>query len=269
MRRVYFGHDELDIFTSLGIDEVLKERAKDSIFFRTYQINPAAVTIAEDEDISDINLEACMKENLNYTRRPSKGSAIYLDESVLCYTIIFPNYFVPSLETHEYFGTRIASALKEISGNDIWLGEKFSIAISPSIYGVISGNSWENLSRKGYGFYHGLITIKKHNVESIKRYIKLRVGEEEILKSLPYLNLANYSLENVSVKLAEKILGRDYEVINNEEKLEIVQRGKDLGKRFADEDWIKGRSLKIRSSGLGYCLIALSEEWKEENFKKI
>jgi lipoate-protein ligase A len=275
MRRIYFGHDTLDIYTALSIGEILKKESEKNkiIFFRTFQISPPAVTIAANEDISDIFLENCEKDGIHYTRRFSPGSVIYLDENVLAYSVTFPSDYIRSIKLHDHFGTLIAYGLKNLGIDEIYLGEKFSIALSPSPSGVISGNSWEK--RNNYGIYHGVLILNGLNVDVLKKYIKLRknesVDEEKLLRKLPSLRYAlkkEIDPVEISENIARRIL-EEYEIMEKRYKEEIIKKAKKISYKFKDREWINYGKRQKKYKNLGYCLIALSEEWKERNFRRI
>ncbi len=275
MQFVYFGHDEYDIYTGLAVGEILKEKTKQigNSYFRTFQLIKPAAVIAVHEDISDIRTEQCIHDGLDFTRYPTAGSAIWLDAGILAYSITGKSKGNIGLtQVHKNYGGQIALALKDLGIKKIYLGEKFSITLSPSPEGVISGNSIE---LKNPLFYHGVLVLRKLDVDAINKYIILRkqpVDELNLIRQLPSFYSAvgkEISPSEISKRMVHRLSDGKYTPMSEEEHQEILEQAKILGEqKYRSREWVF-KSTNRKNRNLGYCLIALTEEWKEKNFQEV
>jgi lipoate-protein ligase A len=268
---VYFGHDRTDVYTALALDDALTEKAAETgkWFIRSYEFAKPSITLGVSEDVSDI----IPFEGLDHTRRRTGGSAIWLDESSLAYAIVQPRKsFDPDVENaHHFFAHKIGLALKELGLPEVYIGRRYSISLSCDQYGIISGNSGYNTQNAF--LYHGVIVVKQLNIDAISKYIKLRktetVDEREMISRLPSLEKAlgtEISKERLGRLIAHHVSSGNYRNATESERQDIFLRAQQIANEtYRNKDWIIGKGVSTRSN-LGFCLIALTDEWKEEKF---
>ena len=273
---IYLGHYEEDIFLSLAKEEAMIELVKKgvgSLFFTARVLKPS-ITIAENEDIRDINLEKCLRDGIHLARRMGPGSAIWLDKGVLSYFFISPKTSVlEEFKLHEKLGYKIALALKSFGINPVYVGEKFSIALGPRANDVISGNAV--ILKRDYFLYHGILALEKWKVKRFKKYLVLRrnenIDEEKLIAELPAI------YEKISRSITPKEISWQIAKYISEDMLLLASP-------YLKERWLNlaeplvmkyKRSLEsfsgigITRSNMGFCLIALSETWQEKNFYQV
>ena len=271
---VYFGHDKTDVFTALALDDVLTEKAVETgkWFIRSYEFAKPSITIGISEDLSDINFF----EGIDYTRRRTGGSAIWLDDNILAYAIVQPRKsFYPDVESaHHFFAHKIGLALKEIGLPEVYIGGRYSISLSPDQYGIISGNSGYNTNNAF--LYHGVIVVEQLNIDVISKYIKLRktekVDEREMISRLPSLEKVSgtkISKAHLGKLIAHHVSSGNYRNATEAERQEIFSRANEISNKiYKNRDWIIGKGINLRSH-LGFCLIVLTDEWREEKFYSV
>lgn len=279
-KAIYLGHHQDDIYTILAREEAMHQIVADwgVPLLMTCEIKHPAVTIAEREDIKDIRVEECIKDGIDFTRRLGSGSVIWLDNRMLAYFLVIPKEkhfknLEGGFKFHRNTARKIALALKGLGISEIYVGEKFSISLQPSPNGVISGNA---VSIKGGVLaYHGVLVLDKLNLEAIKKYIVLRknerVDEEKLLAQLPSLNQATgkkYKAKEVAIVLVREVADGEYRSAAPDETKQLEVLAESFMEKYKSHSWIFNPPLIIDKNA-GFCLIALSEEWKERNFSQV
>lgn len=275
MRFIFLGHNSEDIFTNLAVEEAARAQVLETgkSFMRTAEIIKPAVVIAKTEDINDIDVEKCASDGIDFTRRITGGSVIWLDERILTYFVIVPRKSFAQInfdKIHQNFGKKIGLALKDIGARNVFIGEKFSISLGRGPEFVISGNSVS--VQGGCVLYHGVLVIERLDIASIKRYIRLRrngkVDEEALITKLPSLSGAlkkRVSMEEVALRIVQRISEGAFSFAASDEIKRLREAAILIEPRYRDQNWILNPE-NIREQNLGFCLVALSEEWKEDRF---
>lgn len=275
---IYFGHSRKDIYSILAEEEAMLQLTQDwgKPLFMTRMVSRPAATVAEREDINDIKTQECAEKGIDFTRRLGGGSVIWLDDGMLAYFLTIPKDWIGSrtlaneFAFHQEISKRIAIAIKNFGISRIYVGEKFSIALGPAPKYVISGNAATIKSK--YLAYHGVLVLRKLDVATIKKYIVLRknekVDEAELLVSLPDLRSATkktVSAKQISCLLAESISDKNLRRATRSERKMLTTSARGLVDKYKNPSWIfEPESIIERNAG--FCLVALSETWKEKNF---
>ncbi len=275
---VYFGHNRYDVYTALAVEEILNKRNKlnGNSYFWTFQVTTPAAVVAKHEDIADIYTQTCIESGKHFSRREGNGSVIWMNEDILGYHIITKKkiHELDEREIHRKFGQKIALSLKNYGLKEIYVGDKFSISLLKDPSGVISGNS---ASLQGTSLiYNGVLVLKKLDAESIQKYLRLRktdsVDEFALIKRLPNFYDALQKVvppEELSLQILQSISNGKYRIADNDERGEVLNQAKILAeKKYRSNDWIFNQP-HIRQKNLGFCLIALSEEWQEKYFYEV
>jgi len=108
-----------DGYSHMALDQALLESSLSRGFLPTLrflQWRPPALSIGRFQDIGDIDLEACAKQNIDVVRRPTGGKCIlHLDD--FTYSLVFPpGYGLPQnvVEAYAVICEGILSAVKRL-----------------------------------------------------------------------------------------------------------------------------------------------------------
>ncbi|MEM5797639.1 MAG: hypothetical protein QXD72_00840 [Candidatus Aenigmatarchaeota archaeon] len=268
MENYYLGFQKIDQYTSLALDEVLTEHAIDGDnFIRMFEISPPAVTVAINEDLSDINESFIRAHGIHLTRRQTVGSAIYCDHRVFCLSIASPtaNYSNPE-DVHLKLASRIAQALRDLGAPPLYIGNWFSIRTTEKTHApnVLAGFSvdWNTKSV----LYHGVIMKFKQNPDFLNQLIRLRKGELKYIEQLP--TLEDIIKVNDELLLRQKILERltdgKYTQMPVDEYEDLMEKARELASsKYMNPNWISSGIVRPNDKrphlqkGLGYCLADL------------
>lgn len=277
MRFIYLGHYREDIYTLLAKEEAmhaLTKEAKAPLLF-TGEVSRAAITIAEYEDINDIHVRQCLSDRIDFTRRLGGGSVIWLDHQMLLYFLTVPvepasySDFM-KFQFHQAWGRKIALAIKNMGAKNVYVGERFSIALGKSPRHVISGNTV--MLKRGYFSYHGVLVLDALPVEAIKKYVVLRktqkIDEGEILSYLPSLSAVlgkGIEPEDAAQKIVEALSDHNFTTASQDELAYLGMESRRLREKYVSRSWIF-EPARITKTNAGFCLIAFSESWDEKNF---
>ena len=95
-----------DAFYNMAVDQALLKLSKVPTL-RFYTWKPAAVSLGYFQNISDINLEYCKRNNISVVRRITGGKAVFHDKE-LTYSFIIDKDKVPESVVNSYkIGTPI------------------------------------------------------------------------------------------------------------------------------------------------------------------
>lgn len=258
-----------DAATNLAIDDYLLDKAskENKKSLRIYEFEKPSVILARNESFSDIKN---IKNQIDYTRRDTGGSAIYCDKNAVFYSIITPleNEVYPEEIHRDYFGPKIADTLADLGVEEekLGVGEHFSIRINGK---TVSGNSQRR--KKDSILYHGVLAVEKWDINQLEKVIQLREkegqSEREFIKSLPGLfEHTKYSNNKTIVKqkLIENLTQDNYTHKDLKQE-EIEEINNIVHTKYGNEEWIKnGGNSEILKEDQGFCFVDWTDEWKEK-----
>ena len=121
-----------DAFTNMAIDESLLHFSKVPTL-RFYQWKPKAVSIGYNQDIKEINVNYCKKNNIDIVKRITGGKAVFHDNE-LTYSFIVPekSNLLPKdiVESYKIIAEALVIAFKKININSKIKKQKEQIATS-------------------------------------------------------------------------------------------------------------------------------------------
>jgi lipoate-protein ligase A len=120
-----------DAFMNMAIDEVLSRKSgpgdRKSIL-RVYGWNPYAISLGYNQDVKEIDLKQCRKDNIDVVRRPTGGRAVFHAEEVT-YSVVLPKgsglFDEDTLTVYNAISEALVTGLKLI-GVDARLAERRS-----------------------------------------------------------------------------------------------------------------------------------------------
>ncbi len=267
----YLGFNRIDQFTSLAMDELLRERAESGdTFVRMFKIDPPAVTIAQNEDLVDVDSELISKKGIALTRRPTPGSAIYIDQNVMCVSIATPtNGYTDAFDAHRKLARRIAQSLRELGLPPLYLGNWFSIRTTDGLQkpNVLAGFSvdWDVKSF----LYHGVIMQHRQDQELLPQIIKMRnmggIDEESYVRNLPVLSdFVNVNDDQLAAAIVNGLTNNDYVHFGKDAYQTLLGEAKVLaGSKYRNGLWVEygienptDKKPNLESNQ-GYCLADL------------
>ncbi len=274
MPSTYFlGFKKLDQYTSLALDEVITKRAENGdTFIRTFKISPPAVTIAQMESTDDVYADNVKLKGYDFTRRPTPGSAIFIDDSMLCLSVAAPaSEYTDAFDTHKKLSTGVAQAMRELGAPTLYIGNWFSIRTTNKVNvpNVLAGFSIDWNTRSV--LYHGVIRLRRQHPELVRELIKFRthaqnkesgitrhVDELEYFKNLPVLSdIMSVDEDVLSSRIVDKLSKGGYEKMSDNEYAALLEEARKISElKYKNREWVSDGKTK-KEANLGYCLADL------------
>lgn len=265
----FFGYDRFSASMNMAIDEALKETAlmEHKQFVRVYEFPSPAIILAVSDSPECVK-ERAFSENIELTRRKSGGKPIYTDEKVLAYSIIGYNERYTNVDltfkdkVHNYFGSKIAQAVKEMigDGHDVELGKAFAIKVDGK---PIAGNA-QYPNGDMIFFYHGVLAIDGWDVERVNSLLRIPESDFEKMRSLPSiigLRGGEANLDEVKRSTAEHLLksvtNGNYSNIAEQERKAVMEKADDLVRRnYGTREWfLKSDTVNPLNPNSRFCLL--------------
>jgi len=261
------------------MEEAFNKKARETgkFYIRTSEIVRPAAVVARHEDISDINTHQCSVDGIDFTRRLSNGSVIWLDDRSLAYFLIAPWGTPTEINTekiHQNFGRKIGLVLRDLGVQNVYIGGYgfTTICLGKGPQYVVAGNSAG--LRGGRVSFQGILVLERLDLESIKRYIVLRknekVDEEGLIAQLPnFYDVVGeeISRKELALRIVHRLTDGNYRLATQEELKEVTEEAKLIEPKYRSPDWIFDSGNGERNKG--FCLLIRSEEWKGKNFRLV
>lgn len=213
-----------DAFFNMAVDEALL-RLSNKPVLRFYQWKPAAVSVGYFQDIKDIDLGFCKKNNIDVVRRITGGKAVFHDKE-LTYSFIIDEKKMPKnvIDSYKLISKGVLTALNNLSINAEFKDDdvkktKTPVCLNnPSWYEIIVDDkkiaAAAQTRKNGKLLQHGPILLNM----DYKKYCSLfRNNNEQLLeetkKRITYLN----QYKKISQDKLKKELRKGFEKIFNVE----------------------------------------------------
>lgn len=234
-------------FFNMAVDEALLNLSNKPIL-RFYKWNPSAVSIGYFQDINDINIEFCKKNNIDVVRRLTGGKALLHDKE-LTYSFIIDEKEMPEsvIESYKIISEPILRALQDLEFNAKFKSEqvkksKTPVCLSnPSWYEItIDGKKVVAAAQKrmnGKILQHGSILLDIDYEKQCKIFNGF--NEKLIEKTKQTITSLNQHNEINEEKLIAQII-ESFNLKNKESQLtdEEKELTKQLEKKYKSKEWV-------------------------------
>ncbi len=284
-----FRHGAYSAAMNMAIDDLLFRRAEKTgkFFLRFYDFLKPSVILASSDSAENF---IGNPENVELTRRISGGKPIYVDNSVVSYSITGPsleaNGFSSTSYVHKVFGGLVAKAIGDFiiwesieksihstvdngsaisllrfaSGKpQLELGKAYSIRFN----GLPLAGHGQYLSLGKAFLYHGVISVSPWDIKGITSSIRLRREDTEMLASLPSLShIINkppfHVLKAQFTQMLKESIERNFEhseEMSAYDKGELVTQAYHLcNTKYSAGSWIYRTDVKL-STDSRFCLL--------------
>lgn len=236
---------------NMARDERILEKAAedDAPYLRVYSFEEPAFVPSRRTSLSDV--EAALENGYDVTRRNTNGSTIPCLDNGIAYSVAYPTDEFPDKVFEDRVAPALVEALEYAGVEDVNVGLKHdsirygddSTPGDAADGKTLAGSStWKT---KDAVLSHGVIAVEPWNSGFLDENMVLRPGEKDFVESLPSVEAAGGSSEELVYGLLEGFTGGEYV------EADVSEVGELLDGKYRDSEWIASGSVEQR----GHCFV--------------
>ncbi len=191
-------------YINMAIDEALLSSRLPILRF--YQWKPCAVSIGRYQDLDEIDLEYCSRQNIDVVRRITGGKAV-LHERELTYTFIIDKEMMPRsiIESYKIISSAIVQGLRVLGLNPEMSSSKIENRNNPACFQEPSFNELTinrkklvgsaQVRSKGKLLQHGSI-LTGINTKRYSNCFKKKPEANDLRKKITYIDVTEKELKS-------------------------------------------------------------------------